>query len=456
MADSWTSSVDAHLDWTPGSGRKVLADAVRAAIRDGRWRPGTVVPSTRALAHDLGVARGTVTRVYSDLAAEGYLRTSQGAPTRVATAGTEPLPGPRPAHSRETTTRWTLQPGTPDVSLFPRELWLASTKRVLQHTPHESFGYGELRGSSVLRSTLSAYLGRSRGVRADPARIVVFAGFTHAISVLGLALRELGIGEMAFEDPSFHRFRDFAASSGQHVVGVPVDQDGLRVADLASPSVVVTPGHQAPLGVTMAPARRTALVATGAVVIEDDYDGEFRFDRQQVGALQALAPERVVYAGTVSKTLVPSLRIAWLALPRLLVDPVIAALATTGWQPPLLNQLVLADLISSGGYDRHVRRCRLEYRTRRDRLVAALPRHLTPQGISAGLHMVLPLSTSAEAAVPAAARRHSLSVETLTPHRMRPRAGDTGGIVVGYGAPTRHGFTGALQALLKALADLPT
>ncbi|PRY31666.1 PLP-dependent aminotransferase family protein [Umezawaea tangerina] len=452
MADSWTSSVDAHLDWTPGGGRAALASAVRAAIRDGRWRPGAVVPSTRALAHDLGVARGTVTRVYADLSAEGYLSTSQGAPTRVATAGTEPRSGP-PVVSTDRAPRWNLMPGRPDPSLFPREAWLAATKRVVQRSPNEVFGYHDPAGAPALREALAAYLGRSRGVRADPARIVVCAGFTQAVAVLGRALRDLGSTRMAFEDPSFHLFRDIAAASGQQVVVVPVDDDGLRVSELDSPAVVVTPAHQSPLGVTMAPARRTALVRSGAVVVEDDYDGEFRFDRQQVGALQALAPEQVVYTGTASKTLAPSLRLAWMVLPRSLVDPVTEALTSSGARPSALDQLVLADLISSGAYDRHVRRCRLEYRSRRDRLVAALPRDLPIRGISAGLHLVLPLPLDAETHVPAAAARHSLAIQPLSRFWVDP-AHREGGVVVGYGASTKHAFGGALAALLAMFHEL--
>jgi GntR family transcriptional regulator / MocR family aminotransferase len=441
-SDLMSGSVDAHLDWTPGSGRQALANAVRKAIRDGRWPPGAVVPSTRALADDLGVARGTVTRVYADLAAEGYLRTNQGAPTRVATAGAEPLSAPRPTYGRPAL-RWTLMPGRPDPALFPRDQWLAATRRVLQHTPNQTFHYGEPRGSSVLRATLAAYLGRSRGVLADPARIVICCGYSHGLTVLARALREVGITEMAFEDPSIRWFREYAAAGGQRVVGVPVDGEGLRVADLASPAVVVTPAHQAPLGVTMAPARRTALAQTGAMIVEDDYDGEFRFDRQQVGALQALAPERVIYAGTASKTLAPSLRLAWLVLPRSLVDPVVAAIAESGAQPPLLDQLVLAELIGSRGYDRHVRRCRTEYRSRHDALVAALPPHVHPQGISAGLHLVLPLPAAEEAAVPAAARRHSLALEIVSTQSMGGRDPEHRGIIVG-----------ALDALLQVVRDV--
>jgi GntR family transcriptional regulator / MocR family aminotransferase len=451
----WSSSVDVHLDWTPGSGRKGLAKAMRAAIRDGRWRPGAVVPSTRALAHDLGIARGTVTRVYSDLAAEGYLQTSQGAPTRVATAGSQPLAQPEPLYVKESALRWTLMPGRPDPALFPRDLWLASMKRVLGKAPNDVFAYADPRGSSVLRSTLAAYLGRSRGVLADPDRVVICAGFSHAIAVLGKALQSIGITEMAFEDPSFLRFREFAASTGQRIVGVPVDRKGMQVSKLDSPAVVVTPAHQAPMGVTMAPDRRTALTRTGAVIVEDDYDGEFRFDRQQVGALQALAPERVIYAGTASKTLAPSLRLGWLVLPRSLVAPVVAALASSGATPPLLDQLALADMINTGAYDRHVRRCRLEYRSRRDALAAALPQSLIPEGISAGLHLTLPLSAEAEAAVPAAARRHSLAIRVLSTQWMDPPEKNAHGLVVGYGAPSKNAFEGTLAALLDVLRELP-
>jgi GntR family transcriptional regulator/MocR family aminotransferase len=222
---------------------------------------------------------------------------------------------------------------------------------------------------------------------------------------------------------------------------------------LASPAVVVTPAHQAALGVTMAPDRRTALARHGALVVEDDYDGEFRYDRHQVGALQALAPERVIYAGTASKSLSPSLRLGWLVLPRFLVDPVLSVLNRTGRYPPTLDQLVLADLISSGAYDRHVRRSRLEYRSRRDRLVAALPKHLAPQGISAGLQLFVPLPAAAEAAVPAAAAKHSLAIETLSPHAI-DGSDPLPGLMIGYGAPSKPSFGGALTALLDVLDDI--
>ncbi|MEU8634921.1 PLP-dependent aminotransferase family protein [Amycolatopsis sp. NPDC048633] len=458
MADSWSSSgIDVHLGWQPSTGRNGLAAAIREAIREGRWQAGAAVPSTRSLAHDLGVARGTVTRVYADLAAEGYLRTAQGAPTRVATAGSLPQSAPRQA-PRDPAPRWDLRPGRPDLTAFPRQAWITATRRALLRTPAAAFGYESALGTPELRDTLAGYLARARGVVADPARIVVCHGYSHAIAVLSRALADLGSGEMAFEDPSLEMYRSIAAAQGQRVVGVPVDEHGLDVSALDSPAVVVTAAHQYPTGVTLAPPRRAALARwateSGAFVLEDDYDGEFRFDRQQVGALQALAPERVVYAGTASKTLAPALRLAWLVLPRTLVEPVRAAMAGSGSRPAVLNQLALAELIDSGAYDRHVRRSRAEYRSRRARLLAALPDSVRPQGIAAGLHLllILPPDGPSEATALAACRRRALGIEGLDGYWMTPDR--PGGLIVGYAATPKHAFAGATQTLVEALWEI--
>ncbi|MFJ1763257.1 PLP-dependent aminotransferase family protein [Amycolatopsis sp. NPDC088138] len=456
MADSWTSSgLDVHLDWQPETGRTGLAAAIRAAIREGRWQPGAAVPSTRALAQDLGVARGTVTRVYADLAAEGYLRTAQGAPTRVATAGALPQSAPRQA-PRDPAPRWDLRPGRPDLTAFPRQAWITATRRALLRTPAAAFGYESELGAPELRDTLAAYLARSRGVVADPARIVVCHGYSHAIAVLARALSGLGVNEMAFENPSLHMYRDIAAAQGSRVIGVDVDEHGINVSALDSPAVVVTAAHQYPTGVTLAPHRRTQLARSGALIVEDDYDGEFRFDHQQVGALQALAPERVVYAGTASKTLAPALRLAWLVLPRALVEPVRAAMADSGSRPAILNQLALAELIDSGGYDQHVRRSRAEYRSRRARLLTALPDSVRPHGIAAGLHLLLMLPSDGptETEALAACRRRAIGIEGLGTYWMdtnRP-----GGLIVGYAAPPKHAFASAVQTLIEALWEINT
>ncbi|WP_410621415.1 PLP-dependent aminotransferase family protein [Amycolatopsis sp. cmx-8-4] len=456
MADSWTSSgLDVHLDWQPETGRPGLAAAIRAAIREGRWQPGATVPSTRALAQDLGIARGTVTRVYADLAAEGYLHTAQGAPTRVATAGALPQSAPRPA-PRDPAPRWDLRPGRPDLTAFPRQAWIIATRRALLRTPAAAFGYESELGAPELRDTLAAYLARSRGVVADPARIVVCHGYSHAIAVLARALVGLGITEMAFENPSLHMYRDIAAAQGQRIVGVEVDEHGIDVSAVDSPAVVVTAAHQYPTGVTLAPHRRTQLTRSGALILEDDYDGEFRFDHQQVGALQALAPERVIYAGTASKTLAPALRLAWLVLPRSLVEPVRAAMSDSGSRPAILNQLALAELIDSGAYDQHIRRCRAEYRARRARLLEALPDSVRPHGIAAGLHLLLmlPPEGPTETEAMAACRRRAIGIEGLGTYWMDPNR--PGGLIVGYAAPPKHAYNGAVQTLVEALWEINT
>ncbi|MCR6489440.1 PLP-dependent aminotransferase family protein [Amycolatopsis sp. OK19-0408] len=456
MADSWSSpGLDVHLDWQPSTGRGGLTTAIRAAIREGRWQAGAAVPSTRSLAHDLGIARGTVTRVYADLAAEGYLHTAQGAPTRVATAGSLPQSAPRQA-PREPAPRWDLRPGRPDLTAFPRQAWLTATRRALLRTPAAAFGYESELGAPELRETLAGYLARARGVVADPDRVVVCHGYSHAVAVLSRALHGLGVGEVAFENPSLGRYRSIAAAQGPRVVGVDVDEHGLDVSALDSPAVVVTAAHQYPTGVTLAPHRRAALARSGAWVLEDDYDGEFRFDRQRVGALQALAPERVVYAGTASKTLAPALRLAWLVLPRSLVEPVRAAMADSGSRPAVPDQLALAELIDSGAYDQHIRRSRAEYRTRRARLMAALPDSVRPQGIPAGLHLLLrlPPDGPSEATALAACRRRSIGIEGLTPYWMTPDR--PGGLLVGYAATPKHAFAGAIQTLIEALWEITT
>ncbi|WP_328646400.1 PLP-dependent aminotransferase family protein [Amycolatopsis sp. NBC_00348] len=456
MADSWTSSgLDVHLDWQPETGRTGLATAIRAAIREGRWQPGATVPSTRALAQDLGIARGTVTRVYADLAAEGYLHTAQGAPTRVATAGALPQSAPRPA-PRDPAPRWDLRPGRPDLTAFPRQAWITATRRALLRTPAAAFGYESELGAPELRDTLAAYLARSRGVVADPARIVVCHGYSHAIAVLARALADLGIAEMAFENPSLRMYRDIAAAQGQRIVGIDVDEHGIDVSAVDSPAVVVTAAHQYPTGVTLAPHRRTQLTRSGALILEDDYDGEFRFDHQQVGALQALAPERVIYAGTASKTLAPALRLAWLVLPRSLVEPVRAALSDSGSRPAILNQLALAELIDSGAYDQHIRRSRAEYRARRTHLLAALPDSVRPHGIAAGLHLLLmlPPDGPTETEAMAACRRRAIGIEGLGTYWMTPNR--PGGLIVGYAAPPKHAFKGAVQTLTEALWEINT
>jgi len=457
MSEDWAGSLDLHVDLQSGGGRRAgLERAVREAIRDGRLRPGDRVPSTRALARDLGLARGTVAEAYAQLGAEGYLQARPGAPTRVAggvalgdgmaRGGEAWSGGAQSAFAAPPEPRLSLRPGVPDVGAFPRSAWVAALRRSLQSAPDAALGPGDPRGRPELRAALAAYLGRARGVLADPERIVICAGFTEGLALLCRVLR--GTGALAMEDPCFAAHRDIAHAAGLRVAPLAVDAHGAIPEipqDVAA--VNLTPSHQFPLGGTLAPERRSAFVAWarehGTLVIEDDYDGEFRYDRQPAGALQGLDPERVVYAGTASKTLAPALRLGWLVLPDRLLEPVLAAKLNS---TPALEQLALAELLAGGGYDRHVRRMRQRYRRRRDSLLARLGGRRT-LGIAAGLHVVVEVDSEAE--VLARAATNDLALESL--QRYWHRDARFQGLVIGYAAPPEHAFAAALDTLADVL-----
>src|SRR5271169_1519350 len=453
------SGVDLHLDLSGTRVRAGLESTLRGAVRDGRLRPGTRLPSSRALAADLGIARNTVAEVYSQLVAEGWLTAQTGsgtsvAPRRAPDPGTEAAARPEMAMPR-----YDLRAGVPDLSAFPRRAWLATARKVLAATPDHLLGYPDPRGVPQLRAALADYLARARGVTADPAHIVICAGFAHGLSGISRALRSAGASTLAVEAYGHQAHRDIAAGQGLRLRPLPVDDMGAVIGEAAgADAVLLTPAHQFPLGVTLHPRRRREAADWGGVVIEDDYDGEFRYDRQPVGALQTLAPDHVIYAGTASKSLAPGLRLGWLVVPPRLLDAVTAELAAG---PSALDQLTLADFITTGGYDRQIRRARLAYRRRRDRLAAALRRqglHVT--GIAAGLQAVLEFSrTDLERAVVARASQHGVTVDGLERYRAGdgpPAGDDLAGLVIGYGRPPEHAFTTALARLCAALPGEPT
>ncbi|MEU1042425.1 PLP-dependent aminotransferase family protein [Streptomyces sp. NPDC005907] len=453
--------VDLHLEPAGPGVRRGLTDALREAVRGGRLAPGTRLPSSRSLAADLGIARNTVAEAYGDLVAEGWLTARQGSGTRVAER-TVPRAAPEsaPAGQRPGRPAHDLVPGTPDLASFPRAEWLKAARRALAAAPSDALGYGDARGRTELRTALAGYLSRARGVRADPDRIVICSGFSDGLTLLGAVLRQRGLRTLAVESYGLDVHWNLLHRSGLRTVPLPFDGLGTRPGDLrGARAVLMTPAHQFPMGVPLHPDRRAALVdrarRTGALILEDDYDGEFRYDRQPVGALQGLGPEQVVYMGTASKSLAPGLRLGWLVLPRALVTEVTALKSGGGWSSGVLDQLTLAEFITSGAYDRHVRAARLRYRRRRDSLVAALAAraplvHAT--GIAAGLHAVLRLPPGTEASVVRAAAWQGLAVHGLARHR-HPDAGTDplDALVVGYGTPPDHAWTGTLDALCRAL-----
>lgn len=453
-----------HLDFPPGRGRRAaLEDALRQAIRDGRLGPGEWLPSSRALAAQLGVARGTVVEVYSQLAAEGYLRTRPGAVTEVAQGPhvqarlrSEPPPPRIVADFRL---------GRPDLSMFPRADWLRALRRALHVAPHSELGPGDPRGSPRLRAVLANYLGRVRGVLTDAEHIVICSGFTQGLRLVCDALAAGGARSIALENPCLPDHRATAMASGLDIVPIEVDAGGALLHGFSPPSVaavVLTPAHQAPLGATLAADRRAEFVriATehGAYVIEDDYDGEFRYDRHPVGALQGLGPEKVIYAGSASKSLAPGLRLGWLALPTELHDAVVEAKRRADRGTDILAQLAFAELIDSGTLDRHIRRMRRRYRNRRDALIATLDRYaptMPVHGIAAGLHAVISLPKGvSEADVLTAAQDREIALTGLAPfwHGPRHRAE---GIVIGYGTPAEHEYATALEILGQLMRTMP-
>ncbi|MFD5103376.1 MocR-like pyridoxine biosynthesis transcription factor PdxR [Streptomyces albidochromogenes] len=466
MAESWVNAAaelgsDLHLELeTAGTGsrRAVLTRALREAIRSGRLAPGTRLPPYRSLAADLGLARNTAADAYAELVAEGWLTARQGSGTRVTRRAAPATPAPRPrTPPRDSRPAYDLVQGRSDPSAFPRAAWLASARRALTAAPHDAFGPGDPRGRVELRQALAEYLARVRGVRADADRIVLCSGAAHALRLLA---RVVG-GTWAVEAYGLPFHRGLLADEGVRTASVGVDEDGAEVGELSGPgTVLLTPAHQFPTGGPLHPQRRAAVVdwarAAGGLVVEDDYDGEFRYDRQPVGAVQGLDPEHVVLIGSVSKSLSPTLRIGWMVLPERLTAGVVAAKGEREQWSSATEQLTLADFVASGAYDRHVRRMRLRHRRRRDRLVAVLAErapHVRVTGIAAGLHAVLELPPGTERAVVKAAAWQGLAVEGLSDYRHPDRAARGGreGLVVGYSTPAEHAYAGALDALCRAL-----
>ncbi|HEX8861143.1 MAG TPA: PLP-dependent aminotransferase family protein [Actinomycetes bacterium] len=409
---------------------------LRHAIRSGRLRAQASLPSTRALAADLGVSRSVVVQAYEQLAAEGYLVTRQGAAARVAAvqppadAG-RTRPSAPPAPDRAVVD---FRPGTADLGSFPRADWERAYRRALVTLPNRELGYGDSRGLARLREGLADYLGRVRGAVVDPEHLIVVNGFAQALVVVARLFRALGIAEVGVEDPgSFHTEAQLAAHD-LATVGIPVDRQGVDAGALTSRpgppvrAVLATPAHQFPTGVVLSAERRRQLLAwverVDGYLIEDDYDAEYRYDHQPVATVQGLAPGRVLLGGSISKTLAPALRLGWLAVPPPLAQEAARRKRELDLMSPVLEQAALAELLASGAYERHIRRNRARYRRRRDQLqellAGSLPRTRVA-GAAAGLHLLLDLPAGAdEAAVIARAASRGLRLTGLGSYRHAP------------------------------------
>jgi GntR family transcriptional regulator/MocR family aminotransferase len=451
-----------------------IEDRLRHAIRQGALKAGARVPSTRDLARQLGVSRRVVVDAYAQLAAEGYLDLRQGARPTVslaasrtagaagAGAGASTGPGTAPPPPR-----FDFRPGAPDVSSFPRTAWLRSLREAVTGMTDADLGYGDPRGVEALRSALADYLGRVRGVVAEPGCVVVTSGYSQGQGIVCRVLTDLGIGSgrIAFEDPSHCEQRRIAARAGFEIVPVPVDEHGIRVDELARTGVdvvVLTPAHQHPTGAVLSGERRAALLAwlrdrdrgRDRLAIEDDYDAEYRYDRSAVGALQGLEPDRIVYAGSASKTLAPALRLGWLVVPPRLLAAVTDEKDLADCGTARIDQHAFARFLARGELDRHLRRMRTRYRRRRDLLVEALAVHLpdaTVRGIAAGLHATVELTPDDdEQAILDEAHRRRLDLTTMRSFWVDPGAGPPT-LLLGYAQLPDHAVADAVHELADAV-----
>jgi GntR family transcriptional regulator / MocR family aminotransferase len=464
--DETSQPLDLLLSVTKDGSRTLgaqIEDKLRRAIRQGTLKAGARVPSTRDLARQLGVSRRVVVDAYAQLAAEGYLTLRQGARPHVSDLpglGDDAVPRTEQA-APAPLPRFDFRPRAPDVSSFPRTAWLRALRETLAAITDADLGYGDPRGVEALRSALTDYLGRVRGVVTDPTHVVVTSGYSQAQGIVCRALVHHGARRIAFENPSHPEQRRIAAHAGLEVVPIAVDEAGMRVDELARAgvhAVALTPAHQHPTGAVLSGERRTALLAwlrtSGTIAIEDDYDAEYRYDRAAVGALQGLEPDQVVYAGSASKTLAPALRLGWLVVPARLLDTVTDEKDLADCGTARIDQHAFAIFLARGELDRHLRRMRTRYRRRRDLLVDTLAHALpeaTVHGIAAGLHATVQLPDDHdEQAILDQAHRRRIDLTTMRDFWTQPGTGPPT-LLLGYGQIPEHAIPTAVRELAHAV-----
>jgi GntR family transcriptional regulator/MocR family aminotransferase len=455
------------LELDRSSGRPLraqLEDGLREAVRSGRLAARTRLPASRSLAADLGVSRRLVVDAYAQLLAEGYLVARAGAGTFVAETAAAPAPATADPPARRPA--FDFFPGNPDLSGFPRRAWLRALRDTLRHAPDQAFGYPDPRGAIELRRALVGHLRRVRGVVADPEAIMVCGGAAQGFALLGQALAG---SRIAVEDPGLPVHRGILAAAGAQLVPLQVDEHGARADTLGAlaaehgpiRAALVTPAHQSPTGVALSSSRRAALTAWAnedeRLIVEDDYDAEYRYDRAPLGALQGLAPERVAYLGTVSKTLAPALRLGWVVAPAWLLPRLVELKMLADHGSATIDQLALARLLESGAYDSHLRQARRRYRARRDALVRAVAAHLPGgrvTGVAAGLHAIVRLSRAVDGlTLMRAAQRRSVGVYPLGYAYMSARPIDDG-LALGYANLAEPAIEEGIRRLALAYEEL--
>jgi GntR family transcriptional regulator / MocR family aminotransferase len=454
--------VDIHLALDRAAPlRAQLERELRDAIRGGRLRAGAKLPPSRVLADELRVSRGVVVVAYSQLIAEGYLVARAGDATRIADGLAQQPPAPRAPSTTAARIRYDLRSGLPDLSFFPRRAWQTAMANALRELPDARLSYGSRRGLPQLRVALADYLGRVRAVVAEPERVFISAGATHGMQLIWQTLRERGARRVAVEDPAWPAIPQAIAQAGLEVLPVAVDHHGLDVGQLGTldaDAVVLAPAHQYPMGTVLAPERRSELIAwarrNGGLIVEDDYDAEYRYDREPIASLQGLAPDCVAYVGTASKTLAPAVRLGWVLVPSHLVGEMAAQHGVARAVPSVIVQAAYATLVERGEIDRHLRRTRRQYHARRNALSNAVAQRLPEAavaGAAAGLHLIAWLPDgSDESVISDAAASRGVAIHTL--HEScavtAPRAL---ALLLGYGQIAEPAIPAAIQELAAAV-----
>ncbi|MET8144000.1 PLP-dependent aminotransferase family protein [Sphaerisporangium sp. NPDC005288] len=468
-------------DAPPRGRSEWLATQLRHAISDGRLPIGTRLPATRVLATELRVSRGLITAAYQRLIDDGHIAGRGRAGTIVVaapiTAPRPPTPPTGPRHHghptglfdttpgqtvfdalRAAPARIDLSPGVPDLAAFPRTAWLRAERTILAGLSATQLGYGDPRGTSALRLAVANWLARNRGIRTDPAHVLIVAGVAQALALIAQTLRDRGIDQIAVEDPGSLGAAQQLRNWGLTTPPIPVDADGLRVTDLTAttaPAVLLTPAHQFPTGVVLSGHRRRDLMrwaADGGLIIEDDYDAEHRYDRPPVPALRSMLGDHVFYAGSVSKLLAPALRVGWLLAPPEHRDALITAKRNADLGNAVLTQLVLAHVMASGEMERQLRYIRRRHRRRRDAMIDAITAHLpqaTVHGAAAGLHLMITFPEDvSDTALAAACLERGVKVQPLSWHRHRP---GPPGLVLGYAATAPGDITEGITVIAGLL-----